>query len=72
MRRIGFEPTTPEFERAKTVHALDRKVTVTTDASGGAASLALRTVRHSSAVVDPSVARGLTEEEGETEVNKMR
>jgi hypothetical protein len=28
MPRVGFEPTTPAFERAKTVHALDREVTV--------------------------------------------
>jgi hypothetical protein len=28
MPRVGFEPTTPVFERAKTVHALDRTVTV--------------------------------------------
>jgi hypothetical protein len=26
--RVGFEPTIPEFERAKTVHALDRATTV--------------------------------------------
>jgi hypothetical protein len=26
--RVGFEPTTPVFERAKTVHALDRATTV--------------------------------------------
>jgi formate-dependent phosphoribosylglycinamide formyltransferase (GAR transformylase) len=25
---MGFEPTTPAFERAKTVHALDRAATV--------------------------------------------
>jgi hypothetical protein len=25
---VGFEPTIPVFERAKTVHALDRAVTV--------------------------------------------
>jgi hypothetical protein len=24
MPRVGFEPTAPVFERAKTVHALDR------------------------------------------------
>jgi hypothetical protein len=24
MPRVGFEPTTPMFERAKTVHAFDR------------------------------------------------
>jgi hypothetical protein len=24
MPRVGFEPTTPVFEQAKTVHALDR------------------------------------------------
>jgi hypothetical protein len=29
MPRVGFEPTIPVFERAKTVHALDRAVTVT-------------------------------------------
>jgi hypothetical protein len=28
MPRLGFEPTIPEFERAKTVHALDRAATV--------------------------------------------
>jgi hypothetical protein len=28
MPRVGFEPTTPVFERAKIVHALDRAVTV--------------------------------------------
>jgi hypothetical protein len=28
MRRVGFEPTTPVFERVKRVHALDRAVTV--------------------------------------------
>jgi hypothetical protein len=27
MPRAGFEPTIPVFERAKTVHALDRTVT---------------------------------------------
>jgi hypothetical protein len=27
MPRVGFEPTTPVFERAKTVHALDRAAT---------------------------------------------
>jgi hypothetical protein len=27
MPRVGFEPTIPVFERAKTVHALDRAVT---------------------------------------------
>jgi hypothetical protein len=26
--RVGFEPTVPAFERAKTVHALDRAATV--------------------------------------------
>jgi hypothetical protein len=26
--RVGFEPTIPAFERAKTVHALDRVATV--------------------------------------------
>jgi hypothetical protein len=29
MPRVGFERTVPEFERAKTVHALGRAVTVT-------------------------------------------
>jgi hypothetical protein len=29
MRGVGFKPTIPVFERAKTVHALDRAVTVT-------------------------------------------
>jgi hypothetical protein len=28
MPRVGFEPTTPLFERAKTLHALDRAATV--------------------------------------------
>jgi hypothetical protein len=28
MPQLGFEPTTPVFERSKTVHALDRAVTV--------------------------------------------
>jgi hypothetical protein len=28
MLQLGFEPTTPLFEGAKTVHALDRAVTV--------------------------------------------
>jgi hypothetical protein len=28
MPRVGFEPTTPVFKRAKTVHAFDRAVTV--------------------------------------------
>jgi hypothetical protein len=28
MPRVGFEPTTPVFERAKTVYALDRAATV--------------------------------------------
>jgi hypothetical protein len=28
MSRVGLEPTTPAFERAKTVHALDRAATV--------------------------------------------
>jgi hypothetical protein len=28
MPRVGFEPTIPVIERAKTVHALDRAVTV--------------------------------------------
>jgi hypothetical protein len=28
MPRVGFEPTTPVFERAKTVHALDRAAPV--------------------------------------------
>jgi hypothetical protein len=29
MPSVGFEPTIPVFERAKTVHALDRAATVT-------------------------------------------
>jgi hypothetical protein len=28
MPRVGFEPTTPVFERPKTVHASDRAATV--------------------------------------------
>jgi hypothetical protein len=28
MPRLGFEPTIPVFERAKTFHALDRAVTM--------------------------------------------
>jgi hypothetical protein len=28
MPRVGFEPTIPVFEQAKTVHALDRATTV--------------------------------------------
>jgi hypothetical protein len=28
MRRVQFEPTIPVFERAKTVHALDRAAPV--------------------------------------------
>jgi hypothetical protein len=28
MLRMGLEPTTPAFERAKAVHALDRAATV--------------------------------------------
>jgi hypothetical protein len=28
MPRVGFEPTIPVFERAKSVHALDRVATV--------------------------------------------
>jgi hypothetical protein len=28
MTRVGFGPTIPEFERAKTVHALDLAATV--------------------------------------------
>jgi hypothetical protein len=28
MPRVGFEPTIPSFERAKTIHALDRTATV--------------------------------------------
>jgi hypothetical protein len=28
MPRVGSEPTTPVFERARTVHALDRAATV--------------------------------------------
>jgi hypothetical protein len=36
MPRVGFEPTIPVFERAKTVHALDRASTVI--GKGGATS----------------------------------
>jgi hypothetical protein len=28
MRRVGFEPTVPVFELAKTVHVVDRAATV--------------------------------------------
>jgi hypothetical protein len=28
MLRVGFEPTIPAFQQAKTVHALDREATV--------------------------------------------
>jgi hypothetical protein len=28
MPQLGFEPTTPVFERAKTIHALDLTATV--------------------------------------------
>jgi hypothetical protein len=28
MPRVGFEPTTPVFERAKIIHALDREASV--------------------------------------------
>jgi stage III sporulation protein SpoIIIAA len=31
MSRVGFESTIPTFERAKTVHALDRATTVTVE-----------------------------------------
>jgi hypothetical protein len=31
MPRLGFDPTIPVFERAKTVHALDRAATVIGD-----------------------------------------
>jgi hypothetical protein len=31
MPRVGLEPTIPAFERAKTVHALDRAATVVGD-----------------------------------------
>jgi hypothetical protein len=31
MPRVGFEPKIPVFERAKTVHASDRKATVIGD-----------------------------------------
>jgi hypothetical protein len=29
MPQVGFEPTIPAFERAKTIHSLDRAATVT-------------------------------------------
>jgi hypothetical protein len=35
MPRVGFEPTIPVFERAKTVHALDRAATVIGNAFNG-------------------------------------
>jgi hypothetical protein len=28
MPRVGFKPTIPVFERAKTIHALDRAATI--------------------------------------------
>jgi hypothetical protein len=31
MPKVGFQPTIPKFERAKTVHALDRAATVIGD-----------------------------------------
>jgi hypothetical protein len=34
MPRVGFEPTIPAFERAKTVHALDRAATVIGELQG--------------------------------------
>jgi hypothetical protein len=33
LERVGFEPTIPAFERAKTVHALDRVATGIADKS---------------------------------------
>jgi hypothetical protein len=35
MPRVGFEPMIPAFERAKTVHALDRAATVIGNESQG-------------------------------------
>jgi hypothetical protein len=35
MPRLGFEPTTPVFERAKIVHALDRAATGIGAGGGG-------------------------------------
>jgi hypothetical protein len=34
MPRVGFEPTIPVFERAKTVHALDHATTVLSRTGG--------------------------------------
>jgi hypothetical protein len=34
MPQVGFQPTIPAFERAKTVHALDRATTVTSELLG--------------------------------------
>jgi hypothetical protein len=34
IHRVGFEPTIPLFDRAKTVHALDRAATVIGPGSG--------------------------------------
>jgi hypothetical protein len=47
MPRVGFEHTTPVFERAKKVHALERAATVIDDGVGYQA--VIRT--HASAVV---------------------
>jgi hypothetical protein len=43
MPRVGFEPTIPAFERAKTVHALDRAVTVISASSWRSAYLSTKT-----------------------------
>jgi hypothetical protein len=42
MSRVGFEPTIPVFERAKTVHALERAATVI----GTVAKFVLHTVHY--------------------------
>jgi hypothetical protein len=42
MPRVGFEPTIPAFDQAKTVHALDRVATV----------IGFRLIWHSDNVVD--------------------
>jgi hypothetical protein len=39
---VGFKPTTPVFERAKTVHALDRAATVMGDQSSSVPNLTLQ------------------------------
>jgi hypothetical protein len=52
MSRVGFEPTTPVFERAKTVYALDREVTVIGKSSNQLVNKLFRKLRSHS--VSPS------------------